>query len=395
MLLGIIQKQKMYASYLQQLYHCRSHTHHAAPMWASQHGSLSAAWAPSELTEPWVGFKQCCWVVLRVKSKSGRIPMPCPLHHTSLVTWRILNSTCVPEAAEVSLAICAPAHSLQCQIHGNVDVHNPSALQAQFIWNDTRHSTMESISQSSQGKWAWEQLTPTSTCSSCPSVVFHLLFNCLIAPFVVSVLFCLLHGMQVPCTHHLLSLSRNVWNSSHLFQYSELNSNIFFCSNTCTFSSSIASCDVHLVQPNELPDMSFPKCEFELPAAVSQISHQSTPCKYRFNWFHFSGNHEPTPLLLVTFNYEQRSPEDSEIWKKLKKNMPLICQIRAEISKAALSWEKRHFLQKAMEYISLGYVKMCKFRENKSSKTFETDSKGRDNLRFWQRPEKDSQLESS
>lgn len=36
MLLGIIQKQKMYANYLQQLYQRKSHIHFAVPMWAKQ-----------------------------------------------------------------------------------------------------------------------------------------------------------------------------------------------------------------------------------------------------------------------------------------------------------------------------------------------------------------------
>lgn len=35
---------------------------------------------------------------------------------------------------------------------------------------------------------------------------------------------------------------------------------------------------------------------------------------------------------------------------------------------------------------------MCEFRENKGSKTFKIHSKGGDNFRFWQRPEKESQL---
>lgn len=40
-------------------------------------------------------------------------------------------------------------------------------------------------------------------------------------------LFCLLHGREVPCIHHLLSPSRNIWNSSQLFQYFELTNNVF------------------------------------------------------------------------------------------------------------------------------------------------------------------------
>lgn len=169
--LGIIQKQKMYADYLQQLYQCKSRTPHAVPMWAKQ-------------------------------------------------MWQPL---------------------LQCEHH---------LFQLSFCY-------------------------------------FLFASQLFYSPFhnMVSVLFYLLHGREVPCIHHLLSLSRNIWNSSHLFQYFELTRNIFFYSNSCTFSSRNSSCHVYLVQPNQLPDKPFLFLNLTLdyPLLFHRFPMSLQLWKYRFN----------------------------------------------------------------------------------------------------------------
>lgn len=121
---------------------------------------------------------------------------------------------------------------------------------------------------------------------------------------------------------------------------------------------------------------------------------------------HSSGNADSTdstPLVIISLPHflswvlTMSKEAQRRFWnlqQKLKKNVSLICQIRAAISQAALSWDEWHFLQEAMEYISLGYVKMCESGENKGSKTFKTHSKGGNNSRFRQRPEKKCLLES-
>lgn len=124
--LGIIQKQKMYANYLQQLYQCKSHTHHAVPMWAKQ------KWQP----------------------------------------------------------LCSVSTKFPSQEQAYINVHLFQLSFCYFLF---------------------------------ASQLFY-------SPFhdMVSVLFYLLHGREVPHIHHLLSLSRSIWNSSHLLQYFELTRNIFF-----------------------------------------------------------------------------------------------------------------------------------------------------------------------
>lgn len=98
---------------------------------------------------------------------------------------------------------------------------------------------------------------------------------------------------------------------------------VFFYSNSCTFSPRNSSCKVHLVQPNELPDKPFLFLNLTLDYPLLFHKFPTSPqlWKYRFNWFHSCGNHQPTPFLIMTFNYEHRSPEDSEIWNRSLRKM--------------------------------------------------------------------------
>lgn len=121
----------------------------------------------------------------------------------------------------------------------------------------------------------------------------------------------------------------------HTF-YSTLSSPAtFFFSKSCAFSSRNSSCDVYLVQPNEFPDKPFLFLNLTLdyPLLFHKFPISLQLWKYRFNWFHSSGNHQPIPFLIMTFSYEHRSPkhdfcddsvpEDSEFWNKsLRKVCP-------------------------------------------------------------------------
>lgn len=89
--------------------------------------------------------------------------MPCSSHCTSLFTWRILSLSpcargCWGEPGHC--ALCRPlpkSCSAPCKPNPRecwCARGNPTALQVQFIWNYTRHPSMESTSQSSQGKRA-------------------------------------------------------------------------------------------------------------------------------------------------------------------------------------------------------------------------------------------------
>lgn len=92
---------------------------------------------------------------------------------------------------------------------------------------------------------------------------------------------------------------------------------------TQTFSSRNSSCDVYLVQPNEFPNKPFLFLNLTLDYLLlfHKFSISLRLWKYRLNWFHSSGNHQLTPFLIMTFNYEQRSPEDSEFWNKSLRKM--------------------------------------------------------------------------
>lgn len=80
---------------------------------------------------------------------------------------------------------------------------------------------------------------------------------------------------------------------------------------------------MYLVQPNEFPNKPFLflNLTFDYPLLFHKFPISLQLWKYRFNWFHSSGNHQPTPFLIMTFNYEQRSPEDSEFWNKSLRKM--------------------------------------------------------------------------
>lgn len=98
-----------------------------------------------------------------------------------------------------------------------------------------------------------DRLISTSVCSSYLPVGFHCLLIALL-PVLCPPLcpFCLFRGMagRVPCTHHPLS---HLSYSAQLLSRFELTGTGLH-SKSFVFSSTKYSCDMYLVQPNELPD---------------------------------------------------------------------------------------------------------------------------------------------
>lgn len=146
----------------------------------------------------------------------------------------------------------------------------------------------------------------STTCSSCPSVISYLLLNCFIALFTIWFLSFSTCSMAER-GHAYITSWASVEASGILHTFSSTLSSpgiFFFYSNSCTFSSRNSSCNVYLVQPNELPDKPFLflNLTLEYPLLFHKFPMSLQLWKYRFNWFHSYGNHQPTPFLIMTFN---------------------------------------------------------------------------------------------
>lgn len=298
----------------------------------------------SDPTEPWVVFIQCWWVVLREwnpnKAESPQFmyalllslyfsvylkdPSTLPMCQRLLrLAWLLVPGELCP---------CpSPAVLPASQIHGNVGVHRvtPQHCKSSSFGITPGTDLWYPSPSHLRASMLWEQAYINVH-------LFQLSFCCFLfasqlfySPFHVWFLSFSVPFLPTAWQGGAMQTSSPEPQQKHLefftpFTVLWAHQQCFFNSKNCTFSSRNFSWDVYVVQPNEFPDKPFffLNLTLDYPLLFHKFPISLQLWKYRFNWFHSSGNHQPTPFLIMTFSYEHRSPEhdfcdDSESQKTL------------------------------------------------------------------------------